>query len=316
MMGAFVAATAALAGGVLGGLALFTGLTARRVERALPPRGRFLEVDGHRLHYRDEGNGPAIVMIHGLGGQMAHFSHSLLPRLTDRFRVILVDRPGSGYSTRPAGAGANLRAQAAVIAAFIRALGLERPLLVGHSLGGAVALAVALEHPDCAGGLALIAPLTRRQPQVPACFQGLVIKSPLARWLLSWTLATPMAIRQRDRIMEVVFGPDKVPADFALAGGGLLGLRPAAFRSASADLMASNADLKWMAERYGGLTLPVAMLYGRDDRVLDWQVHGEGLRALLPTLELTLVDGGHMLPLTAPDSTVAWLNIVAGRRAD
>lgn len=306
MMG-MLAAGMALAGAWTGGLAAFTAITARRVERALPPQGGFLELDGHRLHYLDVGSGPALVMIHGLGGQMRHFSHGLLGLLADRFRVILVDRPGSGHSTRARGTDAGPRAQAAIIAALIRALGLDRPLLVGHSLGGAVALALALDHPGCAGGLALIAPLTRPQDGVPACFRGLTVKSPFTRWLLSWTLATPMAILQRDRILDTVFGPDPVPADFGMAGGGLLGLRPAAFRSACADLMAAGDGMAELAARYGTLRLPVSILFGRDDRVLDWRHHGAAAQALLPGATLTLIDGGHMLPLTAPAATAAWL---------
>lgn len=306
MMGT-VAAAMALAGAWTGGLALFTGLIARRVERALPAQGSFLEQDGQRLHYLDVGSGPALVMIHGLSGQMRHFSHGLLPLLTDRFRVILVDRPGSGHSTRPTGADAGPRAQAAAIAGLIRTLGLQKPLLVGHSLGGAVALAIALDHPDCAGGLALIAPLTRAQNRVPACFKGLTVTSPFMRWLLSWTLATPMAVLYRDRVLDIVFGPDPVPADFGKAGGGLLGLRPAAFRAASADLMAARAGMAALEARYGDLRLPVSILFGRGDRVLDWRHHGEAMQSLLPGTRLTLIDGGHMLPMTAPAETAAWI---------
>lgn len=297
----------AFAGAWTGGLALFTALTARKVERALPPLGRFMNVAGHRLHYLDIGSGPALVMIHGLGGQMRHFTHGLLPLLSRHFRVILVDRPGSGHSTRPPGADAGPRAQAAAIAGLIRTLGLTAPLLVGHSLGGAVALSIALDHPDCAGGLALIAPLTRSQKAIPACFKGLVIGSPLVRWLLSWTLATPLAMAQRDRILEVVFGPDPIPADFGTNGGGLLGLRPGAFQSASADLMAAGAEMAALEARYAGLHLPVAILFGRQDRVLDWRHHGEAMGGLLPSVAFTATEGGHMLPLTAPGLTADWL---------
>ncbi len=138
---------------MIAALVLLTAWTAWAAERAVPPCGQFIEIKGARIHYLDRGQGRTIVMIHGLGGQMANFSHSLLDRLTDEFRVILVDRPGSGYSTRPRGASARLKAQGDTIAAFIRALRLDRPLLVGHSLGGAVALATALDHPACVGGL-------------------------------------------------------------------------------------------------------------------------------------------------------------------
>ena len=99
---------------LIGGLVWFTASTARKVEVAVPPRGRFMEIDGERMHYVDTGGaGPAIVMIHGLGGNLLHFDYALEACLAGEFRLILVDRPGSGYSTRAAGADATLTAQAA-----------------------------------------------------------------------------------------------------------------------------------------------------------------------------------------------------------
>jgi len=180
---------------LIAGLVFFTANTARKVQAALPPRGRFMEIDGERIHYVDTGGaGPAVVMIHGLGGNLLHFDYALAGRLDAEFRLILVDRPGSGYSSRAASADATLAAQAAMIAELIRALGLTRPLVVGHSLGGAISLALALDHPDCVGGLALIAPLTHAQEEVPAIFRRLVIHTDVVRNPFAWTLATPLGI--------------------------------------------------------------------------------------------------------------------------
>ena len=83
------------------GLALFSAWVAWRAERAVPPCGRFMEINGARIHYLDQGQGPTIVMVHGLGGQLQNFSHSLLGRLTGEFRVILADPPGCRYRHRP-----------------------------------------------------------------------------------------------------------------------------------------------------------------------------------------------------------------------
>src|SRR5262249_42144164 len=89
----------ALVGFVLVGLTLFTAWTAHQEEKKLPPRGRFVDVDGARIHYLDEGNGPTLLLVHGLGGQMHNFTHSLLGKLRQDFRIVILDRPGSGYST-------------------------------------------------------------------------------------------------------------------------------------------------------------------------------------------------------------------------
>ena len=177
IVGSILAALLVLAGGV----AIFAAWTARRVEKVLPPRGHFIEVDGARIHYLDEGSGPTLVLIHGLGGQMHNFTHSLLDRLKHNHRVIILDRPGSGYSTRARKASAALGAQARTIAGLVERLGLERPLIVGHSLGGAIALMLALEHPEKIGGLALLAPATHAGKAVPPMFRGIYVRSNLMR---------------------------------------------------------------------------------------------------------------------------------------
>jgi pimeloyl-ACP methyl ester carboxylesterase len=301
---------------IVAGLVLFAANTARKVEAAVPPCGQFIEIDGQRLHYVDTGGtGPAMVMIHGLGGTLWNYTYALVDKLSGEFRVIAVDRPGSGYSTRPDDAPARLSAQANTLAKFIRALGLKQPLLVGHSLGGALSIAIALDHPDCAGALALIAPLTHAQDDVPEPFRGLVINSRVVLKIIAWTLAIPMSIRSAPELLKIVFGPDAVPADFPTRGGGLLGLRPKSFYNTSSDLAAVNEDLPGMMKRYGGLNIPLGMLFAKGDRILDYRRQGEAMKQTCPALDLVLVDGhGHMLPVTAPDGTAGLIRRVAARR--
>jgi len=296
---------------VVVGLVIFTAITARRVEKALPPRGRFLEVAGARIHYLDKGSGPPIVILHGLGGQMGNFTYALLERLTDEFRVILMDRPGSGYSMRARGATGRLTEQAAVVAEFIRKLGLERPLLVGHSLGGAIALGVALDHPEVVKGVALIAPLTHVPKDVPAPFRAMDIKSNFLRWLVAWTVATPIGIRGGKAILEAIFSPELAPADFPTRAGGILGLRPGSFYNTSSDMRAVNLDLGAMVARYSSLRVPVRILYGTSDEVLSHRLHGEAMKAKSPMVSVELVAGGHMLPITAPDLTAEFIKAAA-----
>ena len=304
-----------LAAALIAGLVWFTADTARKVEAALPPRGRLMELDGERVHYVDTGGaGPAVVMIHGLAGNLLHFDYALAGRLAGEFRLILVDRPGSGYSSRAAGADATLTAQAATIAKLIGALGLKHPLVVGHSLGGAVSLALALDHPDCVGGLALVAPLTHAQEQVPAMFRRLVIRTSLVRSLVAWTLATPLGILRGPTTLMEVFAPDTVVPAFALRAGGLLGLRPKAFCAASSDMVAINDVLPAYTRRYPSLNLPFGILFGEDDRLLDYRKQGEAMRASCPALDLEIIGGGHMLPMTAPDRCAALVRRIAARQ--
>jgi pimeloyl-ACP methyl ester carboxylesterase len=302
---------------LIAGLVWFTASTARNVEAALPPSGRLMEIDGERMHYVDTGGaGPAVVMIHGLGGNLLHFNYALAGRLAGEFRLILVDRPGSGYSGRAAGADATLTAQAAAIAKLIRTLGLTRPLVVGHSLGGAVSLALSLDHPDCVGGLALVAPLTHAQEEVAAVFRRLVIRSSLVRNLVAWTVATPLGIRRGAAVLKEVFAPEAVVPDFPLRAGGILGLRPQAFRAASSDIVAINDVLPGYVSRYPSLDKPLGILFGRSDRLLDYRKHGQAMKACYPALDLELIDGGHMLPMTAPDRCAALIRRIAARQQE
>ena len=292
---------------------LFTLFTARKVESILPPKGAFVDVPGARLHYREsgQGHGPAILMIHGLGGQLAHFTYGVAGRLAGRYRVVAVDRPGCGWSTRADGAQADLSTQAAALAALVDHLGLARPLVVGHSLGGALALALALDHPDKVAGLALLAPLSHIQEQVPPVFKGLTIASPRLRKLVAWTLAIPGSVAGSAKTLEQVFGPEAVPKDFATRGGGLLALRPSAFLAASDDLQALPASLPAQEARYGTLRIPVGILYGKDDRILDWRANGQALAAKVPGARLELIEGGHMLPITNPDACAGFIAAMA-----
>jgi pimeloyl-ACP methyl ester carboxylesterase len=302
-------------------LALFTTYTARKVESLLPAKGRFIEVPGARLHIREFGeenkDGPALLMIHGLAGQLSHYTYGVAGRLAERHRIVVVDRPGSGHSIRHDGTPADLSTQASALAALVRTLGLGQVVVVGHSLGGAIALTMALEHPRQVAGLALLAPLTHMREDVPPVFAGLAIQSPWKRKLVAWTLAIPASIKNSAKTLDVVFGPEPVPKDFAMKGGGLLSLRPSAFLSASADMQALPDRLPQLQARYPELCVPVHVLYGKDDRILDWKANGQALVDKVPGARLELVEGGHMLPITQPAVSAGFIaaaveRVVAG----
>jgi pimeloyl-ACP methyl ester carboxylesterase len=295
------------------GLVLFTRHVRDRAEAAVPPLGRFVDVGGTRLHIVERGSGPALVLVHGLAAQMRNFTYALVDLLAKKYHVVCVDRPGCGYSTRPVHVPATLIGQADTIAKLVASLKLDKPVIVGHSYGGALALAMALNHPDCVGGLALIAPLTHPQNAVPAAFRDLVIHSRWVRQLVGWTLATPVSMLSGTRALDLVFAPDAAPADFSTAAGGDLWLRPGQFIAASADLVGVNGDLPHMVRRYGSIRVPVAILFGRGDRILSHEDHGIAMQSKVDDLVLTLVEGGHMLPLAAPGPTAAWIDEFAQR---
>lgn len=142
---------------------------------------------------------------------------------------------------------------------------------------------------------------------VPAPFRGLAIARPGLRRFVSHTVAAPMAIANTRAVLGALFAPHAARPDFPLRGGGLYGLRRASFHGASTDMVAVGVDLPAQQERYGELRMPVSILFGEGDRVLDWRAHGEALRARVPQAQLKVVPGGHMIPATDAAGTAAWL---------
>ncbi len=305
------------AGVLVGASALLWGLSAwmtRRIETTVPINGRFVEVDGERFHYVEEGKGPPLVMIHGLMGSSRNLTYALSGQLRERFRVITLDRPGSGYSSRGAHTAADLPAQARQIAAFIKTLDLDKPLVLGHSLGGAIALALALDHPHAVSGLVLVAPLTHPQRLLPLVFLSLAVRPAWLRRWVSHTLTLPVGLLTKGSVVKGVFAPDTAPPDFATRGGGLLGMRPDTFYAASTEINTVNDHLPDMVKRYPQLTLPIGLIYGARDKVLDFQKHGQALASKVPGLKLQVVEGrGHMLPITATERVVAVVEQIAKR---
>ena len=290
----------------LAGLVAFTAYESKRVERLVPRTGRLVEVEGLKIHVHEAGQGTPLVFLHGLGGQMRHF-HELVDSLSQHHRVVSIDRPGSGYSQSLGREGCGPFRQAKLVSGVLRSLGLERPIIVGHSLGGAIALSLALLHPEDCRGLALIAPLTHPADTVPEAFKGLALEPPWLRRFLAWTLLSPMARWGPKTPLQQIFAPDPVPPNFGEAAGGILGRRPGSYLSTCAELRAVPDDMAELCSRYGELTMPVRMLFGDSDAILDPEVQGEPMKQLLEDFRLTLIPGGHMLPLTHPQFTANWL---------
>ncbi len=294
------------------GLAGCTWFEARKATAAVPAIGRFATVDGVRLHYVDEGAGPPIVMLHGLASQLQSFTYALAERLRGSHRLLMIDRPGCGYSQ--AGVEATLTEQARLVAGLMTQLGIERALVVGHSLGGALALALAVDHPERVAGLALLSPATQPQSEVPPALKPLAIRSDPLRWIIGWLLAVPASMRNRDQVLGALFGPDRVAEDFGTRGGALLLARPSSYRNACRDLVEAGGQFDAYAARHGEIRVPVGVLYGDGDAILDPRLHGAGLRRSLPDLDLQLLaGGGHMIPLVRADETAAFIERMADK---
>jgi len=306
---------------ILAGLVLFwltnlwTRSLARDAQMRVPQPGQIQKVRGGALHYVDLGPREAqtLVLIHGISGQLQHFTYALTGLLAQDYRVIAVDRPGCGYSVLDAGDGAPLGEQGRMIGDLLDSLGVENAVLVGHSLGGAVALSMALDRPDKTAALALLCPLTQEQPDTPDMFKGLEIRSSFLRHLIANTIAGPIGKRTADKVLAEAFSPETCPPDFMDKAGAVLGLRPSAFVTATSDFCAIKDQMPQQVARYGtGLKVPGGILYGADDNLLAPDLHGQSMTAHGLNFE-NLPGRGHMIPITAPEDCAAFIRRMAGK---
>ena len=276
---------------------------------AHPPSGQFLTVSGLRLHYEIAGQGPDLVLIHGASGSLRDPTFSLRDRLTDRYRVIVLDRPGLGHSDPLP--EISLRAQARHIAAAMAQLGVTDPVVLGQSYGGAVALAWALEGGPRA--LVLVGSPSMPWPGKLGPWYRLT-STALGRALAIPPVAALVPDAYVREAMVHVFAPAPVHQGYADWLGTPLILRRATLTANTAQVNALRAELVTMQPRYPGLSLPVELIHGSADTIVPLDIHSRPLSDHLPNVTLTVLDGaGHMPHHTHPDTVIAAIDRAALR---
>jgi pimeloyl-ACP methyl ester carboxylesterase len=306
-----LAAVSAIA---LAGAAFIVNRQAARAEKANPPKGSFVSAAGVRLHYVERGKGRPVVFLHGNGMMVEDMLISgVLEAAADRsFRSIAIDRPGFGHSGRSRGTAWTAAAQADLLPRVFALLGIDRPIVVGHSLGTMVALALALNHPDQVRGLVLASGY-----YYPTARADLVLVSPTATPvlgdLLCYTVAPLMGEVMAPRMVSKMFSPQDVPAQFVEEFPFGLMLRPSQIRASSKDATHMITDASRMAGRYPGLSCPVAILAGDADAVVDMKAQAQRLHAAVPGSMLDIFAGtGHMTHHADPARVVRAIDFVSG----
>ncbi|KMO15804.1 alpha/beta fold hydrolase [Methylobacterium platani] len=268
------------------------------------PPGRFVEVDGIRVHAIVRGRGRPVVLIHGNGTMAEDFVIcGLVEQLARSYRVIAIDRPGFGHTERPRHRIWTAAAQARLVAHVLAALKVERPVVVGHSWGTLVALALALrDDPDSAldlRGLVLLSgyyyPGRRADVAMiaPLAVPGL---GDAARALVPGAVGRALA----PQVFRHVFSPQPVPARFTARFPVALSLSATQGRASAEDTASMNAAVALMQGRYAALRLPVAILSGDADAVVSPQEQSCRLHAAVAGSTLTLLPGqGHMIHYSA-----------------
>lgn len=285
-----------------------------------PPEGAFVEVEGRRVHAVTRGEGPDLVLIHGASGNARDMTFRLMGMLTGRYRVTAFDRPGLGYTDPAPSAGLLDRRgespteQAALLRAAARELGLRRPIVLGHSFGGAVALAWGLSDPE---GTAAVVDVSGVAMPWPGRLGWLYLLSdPGLGSALVPPLVAAFAPRPLvDQAVGSVFAPDPVPAGYAEHLGAELSLRRGSFRVNARQVNALRPFIVEMAGRYPALAVPLEIVHGDADTIVPVGIHSLPLSRLVPRANLVVLPGvGHMPHQTHPEAVIAAIDR-ARRRA-
>jgi|SRR5579862_1045804 len=301
---------------ILGAGAVITFIGVRLIERAHPPRGRFIDSGGLRQHVVELGAaaGTPIVLIHGAGCNLEDVRLALGERLAARHRVILIDRAGLGWSEREGRRGSSPTYQAAVLRNVLDNLAVHRAIVVGHSWGGALAATVALDHPERVAGLVLLAPplypLQRSMTWLYALFA-----TPIAGWLYAHTLALPLGAPFIGLGLGSAFLPQLPPRGYIKRTAALLLLRPRTFLANARDVADLRAFHARQAGRYAALAAPTVIMTGTRDMVVAPRRHAFVFAAAVPGAKLVVLPGiGHMLHHAATERVIAEIEIIASGR--
>ena len=267
----------------------------REAERAHPPLGRFVSVDGVRLHYVVEGSGPPLVLLHGLGSMVEDFVLSGLVReAAKRYRVIAFDRPGYGHSERPRRLRFGPLQQASLVYKALHQLEAQRPIVLGHSWGTLVALSLLQAHPGAARSLVLLSGLYFPSLRLDAPMMG-GPAIPLLGDLMSWTISPLMARAMWRAGLKLVFSPAPVAPAFE-AFPTWMALRPSQLRAQAEDALATLPWTLRASASYRRLTLPVVLVAGGGDRFVRPMRHTGRLARMLPNARLLVSrKSGHMV---------------------
>lgn len=301
---------------VTGAGAAYTSWRAGQISEDFPASGDFVTVDGVRLHYRDLGAGdgdrPTVVAVHGASSNLRDLEQSLGVSLADGYRVVLFDRPGYGWSSRPAGEMFPPDRQARLLAGAIRELGIGSHVLVGHSLSGALAMAYALDKPAGLEGVLALAPATHPWPGGIEWYYT-VASQPLLGTAFVNTIMLPVAERVIENGAGSVFHPQEPPEDYVAKAGIPLIIRPDSFQANARDVAGLHRFVTAQSSRYREIDVPLTIVTGTADRIVSPVIHSRALAAAVKGARLIELDGvGHMPHYVRPDVIRREIDRLAG----
>jgi pimeloyl-ACP methyl ester carboxylesterase len=308
-----LAASAAIIVAALALSALFNRIASKKAERDHPATGKFVEVGGVRLHYVEEGQGEPLVLLHGNAGMIEDFASSgLIDRASRKYRVIVFDRPGFGHSERPRGTIWTHEAQAKLIHDALSNIGVARAVVLGHSWGASVAVAMAHKYPEMVSALILASGY-----YYPTVRGDVIVLSgpslPVIGDIMSHTISPLLARVMRPVFVRKLFGPAPVPKKFA-GFPEEMALRPSQIRASAAESALMIPDALASGKSYADLKMPTAIIAGEGDRLIN--INEQSARLNRDVIHSTLhriPRVGHMVHQSATDEVMAVIDEASAR---
>jgi pimeloyl-ACP methyl ester carboxylesterase len=292
---------------------LYTLNFVRVTEGTYPPQGAFVDVEGIRLHYLKTGSGPPLVALHGASSSLRDFPDDLIDELSNEFTVYLFDRPGHGFSERPAENGHSPARQAELIHGALTSLGVRPSILLSHSWSGALVTAFALKFPQDVGGLVLLSGATHPWNS-PSAWYNRMVRLPVIGTVVLNTVVVPLGQVLVPNGIAKNFNPNPALPNYAEMVGTALLLRPSTFRANADDSVMLKEFVREQSKRYGELKLPVIIITGDQDLTVSPEIHSVPLHETLENSELVILEGvGHMPHYVAQETVVDAVNRLAAR---
>jgi pimeloyl-ACP methyl ester carboxylesterase len=277
------------------------------------PSGSFAQVGKLRIHYLERpGSGPTVVLIHGLPGTAEDFER-VTPLLAG-YRTIAIDRPGYGYST---GGYVPFERQLTTIHELLAKLGVVRPIVVGHSYGGTIALGYAERYPSDVRALVLVD--AAAVGQHPGGFERLqahatqIMELPVLRQIANATFGQLLLTASAEQGDSEAFAPQSV-APAHLARLLEINMTRGNLEAPAGERLAAGGVVARIDRRLPAIRQPAVVIQGNADHLVT-PIYGRRLAAALPNAHLVMVVGGHMVPYTHPASVAAAVKAVASASA-
>jgi pimeloyl-ACP methyl ester carboxylesterase len=299
-------------------LALITQIGVLALQRTYPVQGSMVEVAGAQLNIVDIGPrdaaGPPVVMIHGASSNLENMRQPLGDKLAENHRVILIDRPGHGWSTRERLYSSTPAIQGRMIVEALERLGVGRAIFVVHSWSGALGARIALDYPERVAGLVMLAPVAFPWPGGVGWYNELVTM-PVIGPLLAYTVTLPLGFFLVEPGARGAFLPQIMPPGFVEKTATPLLLRPREFLANARDLVTLKAAVMEQAPRYANIKAPMVIISGDADKTVSTHIHSRPLAAVVPNAKLIVLPGvGHIVQNAAPDLVIAEIDAMIGAR--